>query len=301
MSNDFNPPPNWPTPAPGWTPPPGWKPDPAWGPAPEGWDFGGPEPSKNKRKSWFGRHKILTTVGGLILVSGFINAVNGEDEAPADATAAVVESATPRAEETTSKPSPSATLTPSPSPVATVEPAAVAPAPAPTTEPATPPAPPAPTYGAYPPAQQAFLDAIVAGRTSVDQASTELQRSAVKTDRDANLCAVTGNGFIDNWVGKVTEIGANNDGLAHVTIEIADGVKMQTWNNAFSDLTDGTLIPPGTPAFDALLTMNEGALVYFSGQTVPSDTSCLKGSNLTDTFYMIDPNFVTKISDVRAQ
>jgi Domain of unknown function (DUF4041)/T5orf172 domain len=33
----FNPPPNWPTPPPGWAPPPGWKPDPAWPPPPDGW------------------------------------------------------------------------------------------------------------------------------------------------------------------------------------------------------------------------------------------------------------------------
>ncbi len=33
----FDPPPNWPTRAPGWEPPPGWQPDPSWGPPPDGW------------------------------------------------------------------------------------------------------------------------------------------------------------------------------------------------------------------------------------------------------------------------
>ncbi|WP_121253846.1 helix-hairpin-helix domain-containing protein [Nocardioides ferulae] len=37
MNQVFNPPPNWPKPAPGWSPPPGWQPDPAWGPPPAGW------------------------------------------------------------------------------------------------------------------------------------------------------------------------------------------------------------------------------------------------------------------------
>ena len=39
MVRVFNPPPNWPTPQPGWRPPPGWQPDTAWGPPPPGWDL----------------------------------------------------------------------------------------------------------------------------------------------------------------------------------------------------------------------------------------------------------------------
>jgi hypothetical protein len=35
----FNPPPNWPTPPPGWTPWAGWQPDPSWPPPPPGWDL----------------------------------------------------------------------------------------------------------------------------------------------------------------------------------------------------------------------------------------------------------------------
>jgi hypothetical protein len=35
----FNPPPNWPTPSPGWEPGPDWSPDPSWPPAPPGWQF----------------------------------------------------------------------------------------------------------------------------------------------------------------------------------------------------------------------------------------------------------------------
>ena len=33
----YNPPPNWPQPEPGWMPPPGWAPDPAWGAPPPRW------------------------------------------------------------------------------------------------------------------------------------------------------------------------------------------------------------------------------------------------------------------------
>lgn len=39
MGKRYNPPPNWPTPPPGWEPPRGWTPDPSWPPAPPGWNF----------------------------------------------------------------------------------------------------------------------------------------------------------------------------------------------------------------------------------------------------------------------
>ena len=39
----FNPPPNWPAPAPGWYPPPGWEPPAEWGPPPIGWPLRVPD------------------------------------------------------------------------------------------------------------------------------------------------------------------------------------------------------------------------------------------------------------------
>lgn len=201
-------------------------------------------------------------------------------------------------------PSMTSSVTPSVTPPAVVvssapaEPAKEsAPAPAP-----VPVAPePQPAYGTYPPEEQAFLDAFQHGKAQYEGASTELQRSVALTDRDAAMCAASNNGTMANWVGKIVNIGANNDGLATVEIELSEGVKIQTWNNAFSDITDNTLIPSSAPFFSTLVGMTEGALVTFSADSVPSDTSCLKKANLTDAFYAIDPNFIVRFSDVRLQ
>ncbi|NDU73823.1 DUF4041 domain-containing protein [Actinomadura sp. DSM 109109] len=40
----YNPPPTWPAPPPGWTPPPGWMPDASWPSAPPGWQYWVPAP-----------------------------------------------------------------------------------------------------------------------------------------------------------------------------------------------------------------------------------------------------------------
>lgn len=228
------------------------------------------------------------SLGAVVALSGC-----GSDETEALASTAT---ASPYV---TSSDSPSATppvVETSPTPVIPAEKSPVAPAPA-----APAPVAPEPSYGTYPPEEQAFIDAFQQGKAQYEGASTELQRSVALTDRDAAMCAVSNNGTMVNWVGEIVNIGANNDGLATVEIELADGVKIQTWNNAFSDSSDNTLIPPSAPFFSTLVGMSEGALVTFSADSVPSDTSCLKKANLTEAFYAIDPNFIVHFSDVRPQ
>ena len=77
----YNPPPNWPAPPPGWTPPAGWKAPANWPPPPNGWQFWLPD---EKKGSWFGRHKLLTSVGGglaaLLLIGSIASGAN--DQAP---------------------------------------------------------------------------------------------------------------------------------------------------------------------------------------------------------------------------
>src|SRR5215207_6806986 len=107
----FNPPPNWPAPPPGWTPPQGWKAPANWPPPPKGWKFWRPD---EKDGSWFGRHKTLTSVGGLaalvLLLIGTI-ASGGDDPAPnAAATPTAGASSTATAPTPTPKPSPTPTL-----------------------------------------------------------------------------------------------------------------------------------------------------------------------------------------------
>ena len=113
----YNPPPNWPAPPPGWTPPEGWKAPANWPAPPKGWQLWLPA---KKEGSWFGRHKVLTGVGGglaaLMLIGSIASAA--DDRSP-NATA----TPTPGASSTATKPTP--TTTPSePKPKPTEEPRA---------------------------------------------------------------------------------------------------------------------------------------------------------------------------------
>ncbi|MER2133361.1 MAG: hypothetical protein ABS910_01630 [Arthrobacter sp.] len=254
--------------------------------------IGMPNDGPPVKKNWFARHKIVTGIGAVVLISLVVNGLSGNDDPDKAPVAQVSESPSP-------SPTATSSLEPESEESAAPTPEAVEPEPEVETVQAPPPAPPEASYGPQPADQQAFLDAFEAGKASYENAGTELQRSVALTDRDAQMCAVSGQGNMTNWTGKILEIGANNDGLAHVKIQLSDGVKVQTWNNALSDLTDNTLIPQNAPFFSTLAGMSEGTLVTFVAQSVPSPSSCLTRSNLTDVFYAIDPNFIVRFSDIR--
>ncbi|MGH8894422.1 MAG: Ltp family lipoprotein [Actinomycetes bacterium] len=104
MTKRYNPPPNWPVPPEAWTPPPGWQPDPAWGPAPDGWQVWTDDKPKG---SWFGRHKVLTTLGALVVLFVAIGAMSGGGDNAPDAARSVAETSSspsdPTAPETTAQ------------------------------------------------------------------------------------------------------------------------------------------------------------------------------------------------------
>lgn len=184
-------------------------------------------------------------------------------------------------------------------PEPTSEPTPTTPRPTQTPEPTL---TPTDRYGGYDSQQREFVDAADMYREQWDSASTELQQSEAIRTRDAALCGIVPGGTVDGWVGKIIEIGANNEGKAHVRIEIADNLVVQTWNNAFSDYADNTLIDPSAPFFSSLTTMEEGSLVRFSGSFVPDGAgSCLKKANLTNVFYATDPNWIMSFSDIHLQ
>ena len=149
---------------------------------------------------------------------------------------------------------------------------------------------------AMPAQQKKFVDIINKGVKAYEDAKTDLKSSVALRKRDKDACAVLKNLNATNWVGKIQDIGANNEGKAYIQIEIASGIRVQTWSNAFSDLNDDTLIPEGSKVFNAIMDGEEGTPITFSAKFIKGNKTCLKGTNLTEYFYATDPKFVVKIT-----
>jgi len=154
-------------------------------------------------------------------------------------------------------------------------------------------------FGNYPAEQSKFLQIIEDAKVEIENAETDLQESVALRGRDKKLCAMLSSNKVVNWTGKIKNVGANGEGKAYVDIEIADRIRVQTWNNAFSDIGDNTLISTSSAFFDDLVAMKEGDLVTFSATFLRGSNSCLKKGNLTDIFYGISPEFIVRFSDVK--
>jgi len=149
-----------------------------------------------------------------------------------------------------------------------------------------------------PQAQQQFMQVIEDGRSKIKDASTDLQRSAALRDRDNALCAVIPSYTATDWIGEIRDIGANGEGKAYLTIVIGEDARVQTWNNAISDIGDDTLIPSTNPIFDVILPLEEGDKVKFSAEFLRGRDTCLKQGNLTETFYGTDPEFIVRFTKI---
>ncbi len=146
--------------------------------------------------------------------------------------------------------------------------------------------------------QKQFIAIIEDGRKKIGDSKTDLQKASALRDRDKALCAILSSYSATDWIGEIEEIGANGEGKAHVSITIADDIKVKTWNNAFSDLFDDTLIPESSPVFAQVLPLEDGNKIKFSAKFLRGRDTCLKQGNLTDFYYGREPEFIVQITNV---
>ena len=282
MRQKYNSPPNWPAPPANWTPPKDWRPDPLWGPAPAGWQFWVPASGLSTgSKLGIGAAAVAAT----LVVGIGIGASSGSGSTAAEVAAPTT--------------STSASVAPAPKASKTAEPEQAAPVAA---EPAEEVAPEAAdavdaSYGSMPKQQKDFVAAVTKAQQT--DADNDLKLGKALSKRNKKLCSMLSGKRVKNWTGKIVEIDANNDGKGIVSIEIAEDVHISTWNNAFSDLMDNTLIEPGA-LFDDVLEREEGDIVKFSGTFADGGETCVNDSRITLSGKLQDPDFIFKFRSIKA-
>jgi hypothetical protein len=141
-----------------------------------------------------------------------------------------------------------------------------------------------------------FINLVKEGQSASRSAANDMARGGALAKRNNELGRL--NLEVSNWVGKVTKVDSNSDGLGVLEIEIADDVSVQTWNNALSDIGEKTLIQPGTPLFETAAGLKPGQYIKFSGRFFRDDESGLGEQSLGLRGKLESPEFTFKFSSI---
>ena len=160
---------------------------------------------------------------------------------------------------------------------------------------AAPPAPRAP----LPSDQARFIAAITQARSQFTSAPNELAAGGIRNTRQQAICSALQGQSASGWIGKVAYLSTNGDGKGVITLELAPGLQVSTWNNALSDYSDKTLIDPDTQFFKSLVAMKRGDPVRFSGSFFPSNLDCVGEQSVTLAGSMKNPVFTMRFSSIR--
>jgi uncharacterized protein YgiM (DUF1202 family) len=155
------------------------------------------------------------------------------------------------------------------------------------------------TLDIRPEVQRQFEQTYLIHSAEFDKGENELQQTTARNNRKKAFQQL-GIKNITDWVGVLKTLKTNNEGKAYVYIDLGNGLTICTWNNAFSDIGDNTLIPIDSPLFRTLENMVEGRKVKFSGTFLTGDGSDYFHASgaLTIKMAMKAPNFVMKFSSI---
>ena len=150
-----------------------------------------------------------------------------------------------------------------------------------------------PTWRAAMPEQEAKFVALMrdfAGR--YERAENELKKSAVVKERERAIKMLLGERMkVSGWTGKLYKMTTTHDGDAAIVIQVDDDVWVETWNNPLSDVGDKTLIAHGSPLYEAIADLKEGASVRFSARLI-------RESSLTERGGAIEPEWLARFDAV---
>jgi hypothetical protein len=144
-----------------------------------------------------------------------------------------------------------------------------------------------------------LIAAVEKARAAFAAGANDMAKGAARPARAKEICAILKNQrLVSDWVGKVETLSSNSDGLGVLSIQIAEGISIKTWNNAISDIQDKTLIDPESAVFKLAVTLKIGQRVTFGGQFFPSPTDCIREGSLTQEGSLTKPEFIFRFSDI---
>ena len=149
-----------------------------------------------------------------------------------------------------------------------------------------------------PPAQQAFLAAVAQGQAGMDEDPNELKRRQLRRMRDQALCAAVPDRVVTDWTGQVDEVFLARPAQAALSVRLDHGIRFATHDDADDDAQARTLLPEGSPVYQALVDLGEGDEVRFSGLLLPGENGCLDERSATSSGAMSSPTWLFRFTAV---
>jgi hypothetical protein len=138
--------------------------------------------------------------------------------------------------------------------------------------------------------QKSFANIVDYAAAEAKNSENDVKKGKLLVERNKNICALK-IGNINDWVGTIRSITTNSDGHGVLSVKVSDHGYLTTWNNALSDVFDGTLIKPGSAIHNTIAELNRGDLIKFSGNFVENDETCVGEQSLTLNGKIRDPEF----------
>jgi hypothetical protein len=164
--------------------------------------------------------------------------------------------------------------------------------------------PPPPPHKEIPlPASEiAFMEAVSSFPARYKQAANEFQKSALRRERATSLSQILQAMSVTDWVGTIVEMKTNSDGLGilFVSLPSTTQIRLETWNNGFSDIGFDTMIPQSSPLYTKLAGYAKGTSIVFSGKFWPQGLDYINETSLTEEGSMTDPEYVFKFSELES-
>jgi hypothetical protein len=151
---------------------------------------------------------------------------------------------------------------------------------------------------AMPEAERLLIAAVEKARAAYAVGSNEMAKGAARPARAKEICAKLKDFFVSGWIGEVETQSSNSDGLGVLSIRIADGISIKTWNNKISDFENKTLIEPEDAVFKQAVALTKGRRVTFGGQFFRDPTDCIRESSLTLKGSLTQPEFIFRFSNL---
>jgi hypothetical protein len=156
------------------------------------------------------------------------------------------------------------------------------------------------TVDPRPEKQKQFESVIATFSQQFDKAENELQESSYRKERMNAIKELKIDTQISGWTGTLNQLGTTTEGKAYITIKLNNNLAIGTWNNAFSDIGDNTLISMDSALYKTLINMKTGQKVIFSGSFISSNSNLdyFKEQSMTIRGAMKTPEYLMRFSSV---